>query len=248
MLRPRLVPVLLLDKRRLINTQKFKESRYLGDPINAIKLFNDLMVDEILILDRSAGPSNEIDYNYLERLAARARSPIGYGGGVRTTEQAVRVSSLGFEKVAFCTSALSNPSVLSSSSQILGRQSVICCLNIKTNPFTRRLSTFSHSDAAIGAPLETTLSRLYHEDFGELLLYSQALDGSRSNYDLKLLSAVHTNKDHLPIITICGGLSSSTDLLELHRKYPYLGFAGTSFFVYSGPLDAVLISYQNPFF
>ena len=132
MLRPRIIPCLLVHKKGLVKTIQFSEPKYVGDPLNAVKIFNEKEVDELLVLDIDATINNrEPDFKLIENLASECRMPLCYGGGVKTVEQAIRMVNLGAEKVALSSSALNNLELLDQIGSAIGVQSVVLVLDVK---------------------------------------------------------------------------------------------------------------------
>jgi len=131
MLRPRIIPCLLIQDSGLVKTVRFKDSKYVGDPINAVKIFNEKEADELIVIDIDAtAKGREPDYQQIAHLASECRMPLCYGGGVRTAEQAKRIIALGVEKVAISSAALANPALISEIAAEIGRQSVVVVLSL----------------------------------------------------------------------------------------------------------------------
>jgi len=132
MLRPRITPCLLVSKKGLVKTVRFGAPKYVGDPINAVKIFNEKEVDELIVLDIDATVNRaEPDYTMIRNLAAECRMPLCYGGGIKTLEQAVRIIKLGVEKVALSSSAIENPKLVAEIARHVGSQSVVAVLDVK---------------------------------------------------------------------------------------------------------------------
>ena len=243
MLAPRVIPSLFIVNSRLINTVNFKESRYIGDPLNAIRIFNEKQADEIVIF--SSTPLNDARLQYLSKLSTACRMPVTYGGGIETLDQAKKLIDLGFEKVSFSTAVLCNPQLINEVSNVIGAQSVAITLNLKKNLFgsyTALSSRFKGNWAM--SEVFSTLSTL---NFGELVLYSVDNDGTKRGYDLNTLKLVPSSLQSRVNTILMGGLDSYKAIESLASIKPSLAFAGTSLFVYSGQLDAVLINYNHPF-
>ena len=132
MLYPRIIPCLLVHNKGLVKTVKFKESKYVGDPINAVKIFNEKEVDELIVLDIDATrEEREPDYKMIENLAVECRMPLCYGGGIKTAKQAEKIFSLGVEKIAISSVVIENPLIVKELAQKVGTQSVVVVLDIK---------------------------------------------------------------------------------------------------------------------
>ena len=148
MLRPRIIPCLLVHQGGLVKTQGFKDAKYVGDPINAVKIFNEKEADELIVLDIDASVNGrEPDFELIAKLAAECRMPLCYGGGVKTAQQAARIVDMGVEKVAVSSAAIANPALLSEMADAVGRQSVVAVLDIrkKSGLFAKGYEVCSHN-------------------------------------------------------------------------------------------------------
>ena len=243
MLKHRVIPALLLREGGLVKTQRFGKHQYIGDPINAIRIFNEKEVDELMLLDIDASRQmREPDYDLIESVAAECFMPFGYGGGISSIEQARRLFSLGVEKVVLQTAALANPRIISEIAQRFGSQSVVASIDIKRDWLGRyRLWSSSRRKTLRGDWLET-LRLLVEAGAGEILLNSVDRDGMQQGYDLRLIdNAAHAVG--IPVIAL-GGAGSMQDFL-LAAESGASAVAAGSLFVLQGPHRAVLISYPN---
>lgn len=245
MLRTRLIPAIVISNKRLINTKKFKEVRYLGDPLNSIRIFNEKEADEILIFDITK--NNNPDFNYLRKLSNACRMPACYGGSVRNIKDAIKLVNLGFEKVSISTLYLKERSLIDEISAKIGRQSAVITLNVKQNLFRNGYQVFCHRDKRIQHKLKEIILDLKKREFGELIINCEHKDGTRDGYDEELIKYIYSELADKFIITFCGGAKDMNEIIYLSKIYPRAGFSATSCFVYSGKLDAVLINYNNPF-
>lgn len=248
MLRPRIIPCLLVHNKGLVKTIAFKDSKYVGDPINAVKIFNEKEVDELIVLDIDAtsekrGP----DFNLIKNLAIECRMPFCYGGGVTTVQQAKEIIKLGAEKVAISTAAILNPDLLKQIGQAVGMQSVVVILDVK-----KRTGFFSSLGYDVFINNGKTKTSINFQEFlkdldqigvGEIVINSIDKDGSMSGYDLELVEFVRKVVE-VPI-TILGGAGSTQDFKDLFKKFGIIGAAAGSFFVFKGKYRAVLISYPS---
>lgn len=243
MLVPRVIPSLFIVGSRLINTVNFRESRYLGDPLNAIRIFNEKQTDEIVIF--SSTPLDNARFQYLSKLSRACRMPVTYGGYIERLDQAKRLIDLGFEKVSFSTAVFCNPHLVNEVSDIIGAQSVTITLNLKRNLFG------SYSALSSRLKISKSIAEVFHIlsrlNFGELVLYSVNNDGMKRGYDLDTLNLVPSFMHSRVNTILMGGLDSYKTIESLASTHPSLAFGGTSLFVYSGHLDAVLINYNHPF-
>jgi cyclase len=245
MLSPRIIPVLLVKDKGLVKTVKFKEPKYVGDPINAVKIFNEKEVDELTVFDIDASvEKREPDYKMIERLAAECRMPLCYGGGVKTLEQAQRILGLGVEKVAFSSAFFENPDLISQLSKRVGKQSVVLVLDIKKKFLSKKYECFVLNAAknTKSCPFEiVTLAEKM--GVGEIVINSIDRDGVMKGYDLELIKQIKA-KATVPV-TALGGAGSYNDLQKLVEQEGIIGAAAGSTFVFKGKYKAVLINYPK---
>jgi len=136
MLAPRIIPCLLVHNKGLVKTVKFKDAKYVGDPINAVKIFNEKESDELMVIDIDATVENrEPDYKMIENIATECRMPLCYGGGIKTVEQATKIFNLGVEKIALSAAAIENPKLITDIAKEVGNQSVVVVLDVKKKMF-----------------------------------------------------------------------------------------------------------------
>ena len=238
--RPRLIPCLLLSDGNLVKTRKFKDPVYLGDPINAVKIFSEKCVDELCIQDieasrKGAGP----DFDLLSEIATEAFMPLSYGGGITTIEQIRRLFHIGFEKVILNTAWQNHPDLLREAAESFGSQSVVASIDVKQDVLRRnRCMTCDGTRLVDGSPVELAC-RAQEAGAGEILLNSIDRDGAMQGYDLKLIKSV-AEAVSVPVIA-CGGASGVQDMeIVLHQAGAHAAAAG-SMFVFYGPRKAVLI-------
>ena len=244
MLRSRVIPCLLIHKKGLVKTVKFRDPKYVGDPINAVKIFNEKAVDELMVLDIDATRyGREPDYNAIRYIANECRMPLCYGGGIKTLLQAKSIIKLGVEKVAISSGALDNPSVLKEIASTIGQQSVVVVLDVKKSLFGR-YEIYTHNfTKKVKKGLEQVLYELDQIGIGELVINSIDRDGCLSGYDEAL--AEYVRNIVTCRLTILGGAGSQNDILSLIKKFKIIGAAAGSQFVFKGPYKAVLISYLD---
>ena len=237
--RPRLIPCLLLSDGNLVKTRNFKDPTYLGDPINAVKIFSEKCVDELCIQDIEASKKGaEPDFELLSEITTEAFMPLSYGGGITTLEQARKLFHIGFEKVILNTSWRRNPSLLTEISEMFGAQSVIASIDVKQDLFRRyRCYTLDGAEATDGTPVELA-KRAEELGAGEILLNSIDRDSSMQGYDLKLIQSV-ADSVGVPLIA-CGGAGSALDMKAALDAGAHAAAAG-SMYVFYGPRRAVLI-------
>lgn len=244
MQRKRVIPCLLLKDRGLVKTVKFKSPKYIGDPVNAIRIFNEKEVDELVLLDIEASLSGrEPDYELIAEVAGECFMPICYGGGICTLEHAQKIFSLGIEKIAVNSAALVDIELLRKIADQFGSQSVVCSIDCKKS-LLGRYSVYSQAgmkDTKI-SPIEWA-RKVEAAGAGEIFLNSIDRDGMMQGYDISLIKSVVAAVD-IPVIA-CGGAGSIADLNEPFEKAGVSAVAAGSFFVFHGKHKAVLISYPD---
>jgi cyclase len=245
MLRPRVIPCLLVHKKGLVKTVRFAAPKYVGDPINAVKIFNEKEVDEIVVLDIDATANGaEPDYEMIRNVAAECRMPLCYGGGVRTLEQAVRIIKLGVEKVALSAAAVADPGLVSAIARHVGSQSVVVVLDVKRDPGTGRPEVFTHNGTRrTGKDPVAFAAELESLGVGEITLNSIDRDGVMKGYDIELVEAVR-GAVNVPM-TVLGGAGTLKDVGALVERFGIIGAAAGSLFVFKGVFKAVLINYPS---
>ena len=247
MLKPRIIPCLLRSNGLLYKTVNFRNPIYIGDPLNAVKIFNEKKVDELIVLDISATKEQrEPDYKLIEALASVCRMPLCYGGGVSDVNQLERIIGLGVEKVAISNVLYSNPDFVHSASSRLGSQSIVAVLDVVKSGILRRNYTLTSLNASLRhrvSPLDFALS-LQASGVGEIVINSVDLDGTMSGYDYNLIDLFASSLS-VPL-TVMGGASSFADFGDLFRRYGIIGAGAGSTFVFKGKYKAVLIQYPDP--
>ena len=245
MLRSRIIPCLLVHKKGLVKTVGFKEPKYVGDPINAVKIFNEKEVDELIVLDIDAtvegrGP----DLTLIKNLAVECRMPFCYGGGISSVEQAVKIINLGAEKLAISAAAVNNFKLLKEIGNAVGMQSVVVVIDVKKKNILGGYDIYvKNGKEKTNLKIKEYLLELNSLGVGEIVLNSIDNDGLMKGYDLNLLEFARELTD-VPI-TILGGAGSLDDIKKIISKYKIIGTAVGSFFVFKGKYKAVLISYPN---
>lgn len=245
MLRPRIIPCLLVHDKGLVKTVRFKEGKYVGDPINAVKIFNEKEVDELMVLDidatRRASPP---DFTMIQRLAAECRMPLCYGGGVSSPDDAQRIIGLGVEKVSLSAAAVADRGLIRRIADEVGRQSVVVVIDARKKMLGTRWEVCTHNGTVGTGWDPVDLAREAEQlGAGEIVVNSIDRDGMMSGYDLVLADRVR-NAVSVPL-TILGGAGSLTDLEKLVRQFGVIGAAAGSLFLFKGPYKAVLINYPE---
>lgn len=245
MLRSRITPCLLVHKAGLVKTVGFKAPKYVGDPINAVKIFNEKEADELVVFDIDATVNNaEPDYRMIANLAAECRMPLCYGGGIKTSTQAKRIISLGVEKVAISSAAVEHPELIAQIADEIGRQSVVVVLDVKKRLFSKDYDVFTKNARTNTKRSVFDLAADAEKlGAGELVINSIDLDGAMTGYDLALAEKIR-QAVNIPI-TILGGAGSLDDIEALIRTCGVIGASAGSLFVFKGVYKAVLINYPT---
>lgn len=244
MLRPRIIPSLLIQDNGLVKTVNFKNPKYVGDPINAVKIFNEKEVDELAIFDIDATVKGlEPNYSLLERIAHQSRMPLCYGGGVKTVEQAQRIFSLGIEKIALSSAVINTPSLITEIAERVGGQSVIVVLDVKKKLFGGYEVYTHNGKKATGINPFKFIEEAQELGAGEIVINSIDQDGVMKGYDMNLIDKAR-EKTSLPM-TVLGGAGSLEDIGQVIGKHHIIGVAAGSLFVFKGKYKAVLINYPT---
>ncbi|MBN1664245.1 MAG: imidazole glycerol phosphate synthase subunit HisF [Deltaproteobacteria bacterium] len=245
MLRPRIIPCLLVKNGGLVKTINFANPKYVGDPINAVRIFNEKEVDELTVLNIDASVQNkEPDYGMIKNLAAECRMPLCYGGGVKTVSQIEKIISLGVEKVAMSSAAVNNPDIIAKAAAVVGSQSIVVVMDVKKVTSGRKYEVWTHN-ATRSAGLSPVDFAKQAEDLGagEVVVNSIDRDGVMKGYDMDL---IHDVRDVVGLpMTVLGGAGSLKDIAALIDSFGIIGASAGSLFVFKGVYRAVLISYPS---
>jgi imidazole glycerol-phosphate synthase subunit HisF len=244
MLRPRVIPCLLLKGSGFVKTTRFKDPIYLGDPINILRIFNEKEVDEVIILDILASKEKRgPNFQLIEQIVSEAFMPVCYGGGIASVDEIKKLLEIGVEKVSINTSALENIALIEKSSVKFGSQCIVASINIKKNLFNKH---FIYSETAqISKPtniIEWCKTLIAH-GAGEIFINSVDYDGMMNGYDLNLLRTI-TSSVNVPVIA-CGGAGNGHHMKEAIHEARVSAVAAGSLFVFQGKHKGVLISYLN---
>ena len=243
MLQPRIIPVLLMKDGGLVKTVRFKNPTYIGDPINAVKIFNAKGADELLIINLDASITGKpMDLKQLETIATEAFMPVAYGGGVRTLNDIERVVNCGVEKVVVNTAAIKDETFVKYSTKAFGSSTIVVSVDYKMNWFGKSQVCSERGTVNSRYDVLSFCKLMEANGVGEILLHNVERDGTRKGYDQKLLKEISV-ACRVPV-TICGGASSRDDL-SLAFANGASGAAAGSLFVFSGPHRAVLINYPD---
>ena len=247
MLRPRIIPCLLVKNKGLVKTTRFKDPKYVGDPINAVKIFNEKEVDELIVLDIDAtAEKREPDYRMIENLAVECRMPLCYGGGIKTVEQALRIFGLGVEKVAISSAAMDSPELARRIAQRVGNQSVVVVLDAKKSARGDNYEIWIRNATQNTGRCPVEMAQQFESlGVGEIVVNSIDNDGVMKGYDFALIDQVRAAIS-VPM-TVLGGAGSLKHIEALISRYGIVGAAAGSLFVFKGVYRAVLINYPKPY-
>lgn len=244
-LRPRIIPCLLVQGKGLVKTVAFKEPRYVGDPINAVRIFNEKEVDELVVLDIDVTvQGREPDYGLIRNLAAECRMPLCYGGGIKSIEQIQRIISLGVEKVMIGAAAVENPALIAQAAKRIGSQSVVVVMDVRHASGPSNYELFTHNGAKLtGISPKDFAATVTALGAGEVVVNSIDRDGTMHGYDLDLVAQVRGATSRP--LTVLGGAGSLADIGALFARFGVIGAAAGSLFVFKGIYRAVLINYPR---
>lgn len=245
MLRSRIVPCILVRNKGLVKTVQFKDSKYVGDPLNAVKIFNEKEVDELIVLDIDATKEKRPpNFNMIQNLAAECRMPLCYGGGIKTVEQAKEIIKLGAEKIAISSIIFEDRNKIKEIADTVGVQSVIAVLDVKKKGVFGKYQVYiNNGTKATGKDPVSIAKELETLGVGEVIINSIDNDGMMKGYDLKLIDLIR-GAISLPL-TVLGGAGTIQDIKQLIVKYKVIGAAAGSLFVFKGKYKAVLINYPS---
>jgi cyclase len=244
MLQPRIIPCLLVKNNGLVKTVKFDSPKYLGDPINAVRIFNEKQVDELIVIDIDASiEKRSPNFKLIENLAIQCRMPLCYGGGIHNVEDASEIFSLGVEKVALSSGAIQKPSLVKEIASLVGNQSVVIVIDVKLD--SKGEYTIWTHNGKVNTGLDPVLFAKQMEDFGagEIIVNSIDNDGLMKGYDLNIVTKVH-EVISIPM-SVLGGAGSLDDIGKLFNRFGIIGAAAGSLFVFKGVYKAVLINYPE---
>lgn len=243
MFRPRLIPCLLLKDLGLVKTIKFQEPRYIGDPINAVRIFNDLEADELVFLDINASKNKKtIDLDFVKKVGEEAFMPFAVGGGIKTIEQIKKILNVGAEKVVLNTSAIENQELIKEAADIFGSQSIIASIDAKKE--SNNYKVYTHGGTK---PTNLNLLELAKKveslGAGEIIINSMDKDGTMEGYDLELIRLI-SNSVNIPVIAL-GGAGNLNDFKKAIKQGKATAVAAGSFFIYSSKTRGILINYPD---
>lgn len=244
MFRPRIIPVLLLKNKGLVKTINFKSPTYIGDPINAVKIFNDMRSDELVFLDITASLENRLPSpEIISTISDEAYMPFAVGGGIKSVNDVKAMIGAGAEKVIINSAAVTNPELISQAAELFGRQSIIVSIDVKKNLFGKQ-KVYTHSGTKQTAlnPVEHAIE-MEKQGAGEILINSIDREGCMTGYDIDLIKKI-TSVVKIPVIAV-GGAGNLEHIKQVVTEGGASAAAAGSLFVYHGPLKGVLINYPE---
>ena len=241
--RPRVIPILGIIDDDLVKTTKYTNPRYLGDPINAVKIFNGKYVDELVITDIRASVENKpINFELLSYIAQQAFMPLGYGGGIKTFDEVKRLFRIGYEKVIFNTAFIENPDLLKKSVEYAGSQSVVVSLDFKKSILGKYSLYIKSGTIKSNLSINEIIDRIMILNVGEVVVNVIDKDGTLSGYDLDIIRQI-TNLVNIPVIANTG--AKDIEDFRLAIESGAHAVAASSMFVYYGKMKAVLITFPE---
>ena len=247
MYRPRIIPVLLLKNRGLVKTVAFDKPKYIGDPINAVHIFNDLHADELVFLDTEATKEKRlISLEFVKDVGEEANMPFAVGGGINTIEDIRKVIAAGAEKVVICSAAADRPEFIREAAEEFGSSTIAVCIDVKKK-FLGGTKIWTHSGSKATSYTPVEFARLMEEKgAGEIIIQSIERDGSMNGYDIDLIRSI-AEAVKIPVIAL-GGAGSTEDLKKAYHEAYANGLAAGSLFVYNDKHKGVLINYPESLF
>jgi cyclase len=240
----RVIPALLLRNGGLVKTTKFKDPKYVGDPLNAVKIFNDKEVDELIFLDITATTDNrKPNLTFLKEVAGECFMPLAYGGGIKTVEEIKDILKVGIEKVILNSIAVENPEIVKKAVERYGSSTICVSIDVRKNLFGKyQVHTHAGTKNTKIDPVKFAME-MDAIGVGELMINSIDRDGMMAGYDIDLIKSI-TSKVNMPVIA-CGGAGNVGHFAEAVKAGGASAVAAGSMFVFHGKLKAVLISYPE---
>jgi imidazole glycerol-phosphate synthase subunit HisF len=244
MFRPRVIPVLLLKDKGLVKSIKFKDYKYVGDPINAVKIFNDLKADELVFLDIMAtNQKHTISLDFIRRVGDEANMPFAVGGGIQTNKQIKDIINAGAEKVVINSYAIENPEFIKEASDEFGSSTIVVSIDVKKNIWgNKRVYTKAGTQSTPLNPIEWA-QKVAEKGAGEIIINSIDHDGTMKGYDEQLIQEIAGAVD-IPVVSL-GGAGQLKDFQNVVKNRYASAVAAGSLFVFHGPRKAVLVNYPS---
>jgi len=244
MFRPRIIPVLLLKNLGLVKSVKFKNHRYIGDPINAVKIFNDKKADELIFLDINASKEDRlISLDFVQKVGDESNMPFGVGGGIKSVEDIRKILNLGAEKVVINSIAVTNPDFIKEAADKFGSSTIVVCIDIKKKMFIGNSVTYMGGSKYSKIDPVGFAQLMCGNGAGEIIVQSVDNDGTFSGYDLEITRKI-AEAVTIPVVAL-GGAADYNDFRKVVKESHASAAAAGSIFVYHGPRRAVLISFPT---
>lgn len=244
MFRPRIIPVLLLKDEALVKSIEFKNHKYIGDPINAVRIYNDLRADELVFLDIQATKENRlISLDFVRDVGEEANMPFSVGGGIKTIDDIRSIINAGAEKVIINTAAIKNPNFIREAAAYFGSSTIVVCIDVKKKLFKGNQTWVLNGSISTGMTPVETAKKMENLGAGEIIIQSIDKDGTMSGYDTELVLSIAQSVS-IPVIAL-GGANSISDLRKVREEGFASAMAAGSMFVYNGPKKGVLINYLD---
>lgn len=244
MFRPRIIPVLLLKNQSLVKSVSFKNHRYIGDPLNAVKIFNDLKADELVFLDILASKENRtISLEFVKKVGEEADMPFAVGGGITTLAQIQAIISAGAEKVVINTKATLDPDFIRFASETFGSSTIVVCIDVKKKFLGKEQTWILNGSKPTGIEPVAFAQQIEEKGAGEIIIQSIDLDGTMQGYDIALIRKI-SQAVKIPVVAL-GGAGSVQHMKQAYTKAYANGLAAGSMFVYYGARNGILINYPD---
>lgn len=244
MYRPRIIPVLLLKSLALVKSKVFKDYKYIGDPINAVRIFNDLKADELVFLDITATKEKRlVSLDFVKDVGEEANMPFAVGGGIKTIDDIRKIINAGAEKVIIGSYAVENPNFIKEASDTFGSSTIVVCVDVKKKFLGKQQVWINNGTKSMGIePIEFAML-MEEKGAGELIIQSIEHDGLMQGYDIQLTKQI-AEKTSIPIIAL-GGAGNINHMKQCFSQAHTNGLAAGSMFVYHGANNGVLINYPE---
>jgi imidazole glycerol-phosphate synthase subunit HisF len=244
MYRPRLIPVLLLQNKGLVKSVRFKDHRYIGDPINTVRIFNDLKADELAFIDILATKENRtISVDFVKNVGEEANMPFSAGGGIRTLEDIRKILEAGAEKVILNTIAGENPGFIREAADTFGSSTIAVCIDVKNDFWGKEKAWIKSGTKSLQSTSEMFAKQIEENGAGEIIIQSIDRDGTMTGYDISLVNKI-AGAVTIPVVAL-GGAGNMTHLINISTLVSLNGLAAGSMFVYHGERRAVLVNYPK---
>ena len=244
MFRPRIIPVLLLKNKGLVKSVSFKNHRYIGDPINAVKIFNDLKADELVFLDIMASRENRsVSIEFVKNVGEEANMPFAVGGGITELEQIKAIIAAGAEKVMINTKAALEPDFVKSASETFGSSTIVVCIDVKQKFLGKEQTWIINGSKPTGVRPVEFAQQVEELGAGEIIIQSIELDGTMKGYDIAMIRKI-SEAVRIPVVAL-GGAGNIHHMKEAFIEAYANGLAAGSMFVYHGARNGILINYPE---